>query len=211
MVGALQDRADRLVEELTRRHHGQLILPTLLRLANVDVQGVPVRRRIPRTAFTAEEQIIIDAFVDACLLTTHGQPTGEPGGAATATVEVAHEALLRQWSPLRQAIEGSRDALRLRAELGREAADWQAGGGDALLSAARHAAGGLRALERAYISEENSLELRFLQASRAAARRDHRRRADGRRGGRRRSPRRDLRASSRCGSETRPTTRPGWP
>ena len=42
-------------------------------------------------------------------------------------VEVAHEALLRQWPPLREAIEADRDLLRLRSELERLAADWQQG------------------------------------------------------------------------------------
>ena len=46
---------------------------------------------------------------------------------ARPTVEVAHEALLRQWPPLRDAIEADRAWLRLRSELERLAADWQQG------------------------------------------------------------------------------------
>jgi len=43
---------------------------------------------------------------------------------------VAHEALLRQWEPLRRAIETDRATLRLRSELERLAADWQEAGND---------------------------------------------------------------------------------
>jgi hypothetical protein len=43
---------------------------------------------------------------------------------------VAHEALLRQWEPLRRAIEADRATLRLRSELERLAADWQEAGND---------------------------------------------------------------------------------
>ena len=35
-------------------------------------------------------------------------------------VEIAHEALLRQWPPLYEVIEESRSALRLRADLERQ-------------------------------------------------------------------------------------------
>ncbi len=51
-------------------------------------------------------------------------PTGE------TVVGVAHEALLRQWRPLREAIEASRASLRMRSELERLAADWDQGGRD---------------------------------------------------------------------------------
>ena len=124
VVGALQQRADQLVD-VTRRGLGQAILPTLLRLASVDADGVPVRRRISSKSLSSAEQTTVNAFVDARLLTSHGDAATD-----AATIEVAHEALLRQWGPLRRAIEQSQRSLRLRADLGREAADWEAGGRD---------------------------------------------------------------------------------
>ena len=129
VVGALQRRADRLVDDLTRRGHGPLIVPTLLQLASLDGDNVPVRRRVPRSVLDPAELAVVDAFVAARLATSGG---GEGrNGAGPATVEVSHEALLRRWEPLRQAIEGSHDSLRTRAELGRETADWRSGGRDA--------------------------------------------------------------------------------
>src|SRR5215213_9853400 len=56
VVGAMRSRADELVDDLTRRNYGPIILPTLLRLANMDEDGVPVRRRLPQTAFTLDER-----------------------------------------------------------------------------------------------------------------------------------------------------------
>jgi hypothetical protein len=123
VVGALQHRADRLTDELTRRGQGPLIVPTLLKLASVEGEEEPTRRRLRRGELAPEEQEVVDAFVEARLLTSGKSEGGaEEGGAAF--VEVAHEALLRQWEPLRQAIEEERSSLRMRSELERLAADW---------------------------------------------------------------------------------------
>lgn len=130
VVGALQSRAGNLVDDLTRRRHGPLILPTLLRLATVDEDGLPVRRRVSLSALGPDERIVVDAFVDARLLVVRTTGDQQDATVDVATVEVAHEALLRQWDPLRQAIEDARDTLRMRAELARGAADWIAGGRD---------------------------------------------------------------------------------
>ena len=124
VVGALERRADQLLRELTARGHGPDILPTLLRLVTLDQDGAPVRRRVARSSLGPTELRVVDAFVEARLLSS-GR---EDGGTADATVEVTHEALLRQWAPLRKAIDEARTSLRLRSELEREAADWAAGG-----------------------------------------------------------------------------------
>ena len=148
VVGALQHRADQLTEELRRRGHGELVVPTLLRLAAVTGYDDPIRRRVRRESLTPEEQAVVDRFVDARLLTSNqvapahhsgelaaGRQAGTQhvaGTAPTATVEVAHEALLRQWPPLREAIEADRAALRRLSDLERLAADWHQGHRDEL-------------------------------------------------------------------------------
>src|SRR4051794_32402254 len=124
VVGALRSRADRLTDELHRRGLGSLVLPTLTRLATVTGEEQPTRRRVRRSAFSADEQAVVDDFINASLLISDHNPA-DP--AAEAMVEVAHEALLRQWPPLRDAIEANRDLLRLRSELERLSADWQHG------------------------------------------------------------------------------------
>ena len=64
---------------------------------------------------------MVDAFIEARLLTS-SQIDGE------SIVEVAHEALLRQWPPLTQAIEHHHEELRLRSEVERAAQDWERAG-----------------------------------------------------------------------------------
>ena len=97
VVGSLNRQADRITDELARRGNGDIVLPTMLRLANIDDAGEPTRRRVRRDTLSAEENAVVQAFVDARLLVSRGQ-----------TVEVAHEALLRRWTPLRQAIDANR-------------------------------------------------------------------------------------------------------
>jgi WD40 repeat protein len=115
--GALRRRADVVAEELGRRGMGEVVLPTLLKLATLERDGEPTRRRVARSTVTEPEGAVLQAFVDARLLRS-----GEVGGQAT--IEVAHEALLRQWRPLREAIERSRRSLQMRSDLERLAADW---------------------------------------------------------------------------------------
>jgi energy-coupling factor transporter ATP-binding protein EcfA2 len=50
VVGALQSRADRITKELTRRDQDPPILPTLLKLASVEGEEEPTRRRLRRSA-----------------------------------------------------------------------------------------------------------------------------------------------------------------
>src|SRR3954469_15510439 len=179
VIGALRSRADRLTEELDRRGLGSLVLPTLMRLATVTGEEQPTRRRVRRGSFSADEQAVVDAFVDAALLVSDDNPA-DPGDEAV--VEVAHEALLRQWPPLREAIEADRASLRLRAELERLAADWSQGHREEsyLLRGARLATieqwatghpGELGPLEGAFLAASRAAAARKLQAARRANRR----------------------------------------
>jgi hypothetical protein len=172
----LRHRANQLAEELDRRGLGQRVLPTLTRLATVTGDEQPTRRRARRSAFTADEQVVVDAFVDASLLVSDHDPGEE------AVVEVAHEALLRQWPPLRDAIEADRSLLRLRSELERLAADWQHGQRDDayLLRGGRLATidqwahqhpGELGPLEQEFLEASRGLATRELEATRRSNRR----------------------------------------
>jgi WD40 repeat protein/energy-coupling factor transporter ATP-binding protein EcfA2 len=121
VIGALQSRADRLRDELYRRGHGESVMPTLTKFAVVNDDAEPTSRRISRMALGPDEQAVADAFVDARLLTSSVDSDGE------TVIAVAHEALLRQWTPLRDAIEASRTSLRMRSEVERLTLDWIAG------------------------------------------------------------------------------------
>ena len=172
----MQRRADRLTDELGRRGGGESVLPTLTKFAVVEGDAEPTSRRIPRSALGPDEQAVADAFVEARLLTS-----GVDGDGA-AVVGVAHEALLRQWRPLREAIEASRASLRMRSELERLAADWDLGGRDDsyLLRGGRLSAfdewaadhgGDVVPLERQFIEAAKALASREFEAARRSNRR----------------------------------------
>jgi hypothetical protein len=166
VIGALQKRAGRLADELGRRGHGESVLPILTKFAVIEGDAEPTSRRIPRSALDPGEQAVAEAFVDARLLTSNVDADRQ------TVVGVAHEALLRQWSPLREAIEASRGSLRRRSELERLTADWDQGGRDD-----SYLLRGARLAEFAEWSVDNSsdvepLEREFLESSKASASRE---------------------------------------
>lgn len=165
VVGSLQRQADLLTDELHRRGHGGLVLPTLLKLVTIDEAGEPTRRRVERRQLSAAEDAVVQAFVDARLLTS--SRAGEEG-----TVEVAHEALLRQWPPLRQAILDAQEGLRIRSQVERLASDWERGGQDEsyLLRGTRLAA--FEAWAGQHPDDLGAVDRRFLDASKALADRE---------------------------------------
>jgi WD40 repeat protein/DNA-binding SARP family transcriptional activator len=136
----------------------------LLRLAGPGEGELVVGRRVPLAELDLEHDPDMAAaltfLTEARLLTT-----------AEATVEVAHEALLRQWPRLRGWLEEDAHGRVLHRHLIRAAQDWQDSGRDPgeLYRGARLAA----ALDWAseHSTELNALERSFLDHSRQAA--DH--------------------------------------
>ena len=165
VVGSLQRQADLLTDELHRRGHGGLVLPTLLKLVTIDEAGEPTRRRLERRQLPAAENTIVQAFVDARLLTSNR-------AGAEGTVEVAHEALLRQWPPLRQAILDAQEGLRIRSQVERLASDWERGGHDEsyLLRGTRLVA--FETWAGQHPGDLGTVDRRFLDASKALADRE---------------------------------------
>ena len=120
LAGALSRRADEILESLsaddqlaTRRLFTRLITPG---------EGVEdTRRRVSLGKLPSVGSHIVDAFGEARLLSFDHDPlTREP------TIEVAHEALIREWRQLRQWIEADRDALRALRHLSTAATGWVA-------------------------------------------------------------------------------------
>ncbi|MGW6934213.1 nSTAND1 domain-containing NTPase [Lentzea sp. NPDC054927] len=123
VAGALRRQAERLTADLRGQGRADAVVPTLMRLVDVDAEGTLTRRRLPLAALNPVEAEVVRAFVDARLLTT-----------SESTVDVVHEALIRQWPPLLEAAESRGDDLRRRSELERLALDWdRAGRPDAYL------------------------------------------------------------------------------
>jgi WD40 repeat protein len=103
---------------------------------------------------TDATHLVLKALADARLVTT-----------SENSVQVAHEALIREWPTLRSWLEDNREGLRLHRQLTEAAQEWQAAGRepDILFRGARLA----QAREWAIVHPDdmNALEKEFLQAS----------------------------------------------
>jgi DNA-binding SARP family transcriptional activator/ABC-type glycerol-3-phosphate transport system substrate-binding protein len=135
--GALARRAEALYGRLNDPGK-EATRQLFLRLVTVGEGGVEnTRRRVLRTELTSLEvdrrsmDAAIDAFGARRLLAFDRDPhTRGP------TVEIGHEALLREWARLHDWIEASREELRLHARVSAAADEWaEAGRGDDYLLA----------------------------------------------------------------------------
>jgi hypothetical protein len=99
----------------------QSLLPDVFReLVDVDAEGTATRRRVLRSQLetTPGAAYLLDAFTDARLLVADRASSDE------ALVEVAHEALLREWPRLKKWIGEHTDDLRLRRQAQNAASEW---------------------------------------------------------------------------------------
>ena len=116
VAGAIVRQADKVTGELGGVTSAPII-ETLIKFVNVGEDNQPLRRRVQEDDLSPGERRVAEAFVEARLLTRDTART-------EITIQVAHEALFRQWPPLRQAIEARADDLRGRMDLERWAVDW---------------------------------------------------------------------------------------
>jgi formylglycine-generating enzyme required for sulfatase activity len=126
--GAIGQRAEQTFEELDRTAQQALpsVFSQLVEVNEAEDGWVATRRRAPRETLTGHPgaAALVDAFIGARLLTGGRDADGH------AVIEVAHEALLRNWERLRDWItERGRD-IQLVRKLRQAADDWQAGQGD---------------------------------------------------------------------------------
>lgn len=175
ITGALAGRAEALFREQDLAGQ-EAIRQIFLRLVALDEgkDGLPdTRRRVMRselTGITAEEEVadeIIETYAAHRLLTLDHDPASR-----RPTVELAHEALLREWERLHDWLEESRDDLYQHRRLQAMTQEWLYEKQDAglLLS-------GTRLNQLAAWSEQTNLSLThderaYLNAS-IAARQDH--------------------------------------
>jgi WD40 repeat protein/tRNA A-37 threonylcarbamoyl transferase component Bud32 len=146
----------------------QLVRAVMLRLVGEGGRHAPVRRRAPLDEFDLERDEDV-AEVLASLTDTRLVTIGE------GSVEVAHEALLREWPRLRDWIEEDAEGRRLRRHITRAATDWDQAGRDEgeLYRGARLAAALDWSTDRA--ADLNELEREFVTESREASEQDARR------------------------------------
>lgn len=101
------------------------------RLVELDEDALDTRRRasfselITRSSDPATIQLVLGILSEARLVTLGAaKPAAEPAQGGEETVEVAHEALIREWPTLRGWLAEDREGLLVRQRLSDDARDW---------------------------------------------------------------------------------------
>ncbi len=129
-VGALAKRADQVYAEMTPENQ-ELARQIFLRLVTLGEGTEDTRRRVPRfellSLSTDSETVdeLIDTFAAYRLFSLDND-----SGTRTPTVELAHEAILREWKQLRQWIGENRDEIKLQQQLAHLTGEWLNGDRD---------------------------------------------------------------------------------
>jgi tetratricopeptide (TPR) repeat protein len=130
LEGALQRRADAALKTFSKDEQ-ELCRLTFLRLVQPGEGTEDTKRRVSMRELqslsenSTATEAMIQKLTDKSLLTTEGNLSHED-----ACVEVAHEALIRNWPQLRTWIDADRAGLRARARLTEAAREWKNAGRD---------------------------------------------------------------------------------
>lgn len=121
-IGALAKRAEEVYQNLDEADQ-ETTRQLFLRLVTLGEGTEDTRRRTARSEVQAlatdTMDDIIDTFASYRLLSLDTDP-----GTRSPTVEVAHEALLREWERLRTWLNDSRDEIKLQRQLSSMAEEW---------------------------------------------------------------------------------------
>ncbi|MEQ8385627.1 MAG: caspase family protein [Coleofasciculus sp. A1-SPW-01] len=131
--GTLQKRADQVYESLSKEQ--QLIAKRIfLELTQLGEGTEDTRRQVFKQDFINNklsqelvEQVITQLADARLLVTSQLQVRGEKEASLTV-VDVAHEALIRHWTRLRQWLTEHREAMRIERKLEEAAKEWQDNG-----------------------------------------------------------------------------------
>lgn len=129
--GALANRADEIFLEMDDQGR-EMIRQLFLRLVTLGEGAEDTRRRARRSELmdiAANREVmdeLIDLYSASRLLSLDNDPT-----TRQPTVEVAHEAILREWERLRWWLNESREDIRQERLVAQVAEDWQANQHDA--------------------------------------------------------------------------------
>jgi WD40 repeat protein len=128
--GALAERAEETYRKLDESQQAAA-RQLFLRLVSVGEDEYESRRRVERAEIeglvtdATAVKTALDVFDEARLVSLDRNPA-----SGHTTVEVAHEALLREWPRLRGWLDETRDDLRLHRALTSEVAQWETSGRD---------------------------------------------------------------------------------
>ena len=126
VLGALGRRADQIFQSLDPAAQA-LARQIFLRLVTLGEGTEDTRRRALLAELNALSQPgvvedVINVFAGYRLLTLDRDPLSR-----NPTVEIAHEAMIREWSQLRQWLIDSREDIRIQRRLAQAAWDWNSG------------------------------------------------------------------------------------
>jgi len=131
--GTLQKRADQVYESLSKEQ--QLIAKRIfLELTQLGEGTEDTRRQVFKQEFINDElskelvEQVITKLADARLLVTSQLRVRGESGATLTVVDVAHEALIRHWTRLRQWLNENREAMRKERKLEEAANEWESQG-----------------------------------------------------------------------------------
>ena len=125
--GALSQHAEETYQALPSDEHRQVARDVFLRLIKPGTtEQDTTRRRAARSEFeqadskqTQQMQETLEAFIRARLLTTTNQISGK------TTIEVSHEALIREWKRLAEWLREARDDILFQQSLSEDSAEWE--------------------------------------------------------------------------------------
>ncbi len=126
LKGALAKHAETTYATLPSDRHRELARALFLRLIDLGVtEQDTTRRRAMRSELVLDDPIrtrllqeIVDTFIAARLLATNEI-------AGTTTIEVSHEALIREWKRLADWLREAREDIHLQNEISENAAEWE--------------------------------------------------------------------------------------
>jgi Novel STAND NTPase 1/TIR domain/Protein of unknown function (DUF1566) len=129
LSGALKNHADQVYDHLANSQHQDFARKIFLRLTQLGEGSQDTRRRMKRADLlrlcgneeTAAE--VLKTLTDARLITSSGKVPSEKD-RGEELVEVAHEALIREWPRLKSWVNESRDALRIERQTLQAAEEW---------------------------------------------------------------------------------------
>jgi energy-coupling factor transporter ATP-binding protein EcfA2 len=119
--GAISQHADAVLQTLPESEQ-QLALRALTRLVRVagEEGEADTRLRLPLGELSEAERTVLQTFVTNRLLVTKRKE-----GPGAETIEVAHEALIRRWGKLREALDSDREFLMWRRRLDSRRKAWE--------------------------------------------------------------------------------------
>jgi KaiC/GvpD/RAD55 family RecA-like ATPase len=124
--GAISQHADAVLRALPEDEQRVALraLTRLVRVAGEDNEA-DTRLRLPLSDFPKAERAVLQTFIAARLLVTKCE---ECSGAET--IEMAHEALIRRWEKLREAVDKDREFLMWQRRLASRRKSWEQKGRD---------------------------------------------------------------------------------